>query len=706
MHVQVDFTPTEDRNCLFFAPVPGRVIKRSSFPTPEEMRGRLQWQACPGERLAILVAARTLEKEELFAYEMSDWTSENGNRIAAAFFDIRMLSYKEAEKSHIPLDYLHYPSFGDAAAEQPDRLIVSKQWKIPAKQCSLMWIIAKIPEGTVPDKYRSTLKLSDAVSLPLELEVLPVKLLKSERIYGLWTNSLPGSDAEARNRQCHDLREHGINTFFLDPWTVPVKLNADGSPNLQRFREALQWLKKEDMNQKILIYGVLEPLLKAIEERAGPADPENATWRELAGKIFRPMQELAAKEGFDFYLHPYDEPDVHPKITASFTQLCQALKSIPGLKVASNVSASGQRHFGRLLDVNICNSGYPALACRLRTAIHFSRSGEPLSQHGSKKTSGMPTPRCAPTMGEAPDCFMVWRRMPQTLGAFGLCLPLEPKDWYIAWPYPEENVASGSTYAWELLSAGIEDTRYWLTLKKLRPDIQLPQVKTLLNVSAEELAEWRQEMTLALQRDGYQPRLMSAKTVNAPYEPKIVPGQPHLTAGLKPIEIKNYEVYPGNIYKLYWNRADRDWLDAGDAQKRLGLLTQKTDKPLTQTPLCYNFWRAAPAESYIAILAELNEETEVAAVKVDGLNHSKMYMVSHAELRGSPDAMSFTPATAAFGVDAEPKGATWSITMPGCGQAKYILLTVWTGGNNYLNITRIAAFKKAANQSERTDQTD
>jgi len=102
----------------------------------------------------------------------------------------------------------------------------------------------------------------------------------------------------------------------------------------------------------------------------------------------------------------------------------------------------------------------------------------------------------------------------------------------------------------------------------------------------------------------------------------------------------------------------------------------------------------------------LTPETEVAAVKVEGFNHSKMYMVSHAELRGSPDAMTFTPATAAFGVNAEPKGAVWSITMPGCGQAKYILLTVWTGGNNYLNITRIAAFKKAASQSDRTDQTD
>jgi len=54
----------------------------------------------------------------------------------------------------------------------------------------------------------------------------------------------------------------------------------------------------------------------------------------------------------------------------------------------------------------------------------------------------------------------------------------------------------------------------------------------------------------------------------------------------------------------------------------------------------------------------------------------------------------------------EPKGAAWSITMPGCGQAKYILLTVWTGGNNYLNITRIAAFKKAASQSGQIRQIE
>jgi len=32
--------------------------------------------------------------------------------------------------------------------------------------------------------------------------------------------------------------------------------------------------------------------------------------------------------------------------------------------------------------------------------------------------------------------------------------------------------------------------------------------------------------------------------------------------------------------------------------------------------------------------------------------------------------------------------------MPGCGKAKYVLLSVWTGGNNYLNIKKIAVFKK------------
>jgi len=71
-----------------------------------------------------------------------------------------------------------------------------------------------------------------------------------------------------------------------------------------------------------------------------------------------------------------------------------------------------------------------------------------------------------------------------------------------------------------------------------------------------------------------------------------------------------------------------------------------------------------------------------------------MYTVSCAELRGSSDAMTFTSATNAFGIDAESEDAAWSITMPGCGKAKYILLSVWTGGNHYLNLKRITAYRK------------
>lgn len=695
MHVQIDFTPTRDQNCLFFAPVPGRVIKRCSFPRPEEASGNFQWQAVPGERLAILLAARSLENEELFDYEMGAWTSESGSRIAAESFDIRILHYKDTDKPQIPAEYLHYPSFADAATEQPDRLMASKQWKIPAKQCSLMWIIAKIPEETAPDNYRGTLKLSDTLSLPLELEILPLQLLAGERIYGLWTNSLPGNNPEARNRQCQDLRDHGINTFFLDPWTVPVSINADGTPNLQRFQEALQWLKEEGMNQKILIYGILGPLLKTMEERAGQAGPENAAWCELAAKVFRPMQELAENEGYDFYLHPYDEPDVHPKITAAFERFCQALKSIPGLKIASNNTACGQQHFGQLLDMNICNSGYPALASQTALGNPFFPEWEAAAPAWIKGNIRYAYTQVRAHSGlSARLLYGLTADAAKLKGVWGFAYHWNKKDWYIAWPYPEEDGSCGSTYAWELLSAGIYDTRYWLTLKNLRPEITLPPVETLLNLSAEELANWRQEMIRALQRNDYQPKLSSAKTTQAPYQPNVAPGQAHLLAGLEAIEIKNYEVYPGNIYKHFWNRNDHDWLDSDDTQKRLGLLTQKTAKPLPQMPLCYTFWRSTPAESYITILAELNEETDVEAVRIEGGNLTKMYAVSHAELRGSLDAMTFTSPANAFGVDAESEDAAWSITMPGCGKAKYILLSVWTGENNYLNLKKITAFKK------------
>lgn len=694
MHFEIDTWQSEQDDCLFFVPHPGRIITSGTFPNIDELQAPRRWRACPGERQALLLGARALKTEQNFIWKLESWRNAAGDSLSAECFDVRFLTYKIEAESKVPREYRHYEQNPEGAAQLPDRLVSATDWQVPAGESRLMWIIGKIPTTAAPGVYRSQLYLNDKISLPLEVEVLPFKLAESSRVYGLWTNSLPGRDLEARQRQCQDLREHGINTFFLDPWTVPVPLSDDGTPDLRRFNEALLWLQDEGFNKQALIYGILGPLLQSMEKLAGSATSDNTAWCSLAAKVFLPMQAAAEKAGFTLYLHPYDEPDVHPKITAAFIAFCQAIRSIPGLKIASNISASGQMRFADLIDLNICNSGYEALAAKTTQPNHFFPDWSSAEPEWMRENVRYVYTQVRAAQGhQARLRFGLAADSAALKGVWGFAYHWGTQNWNVAWPFPEEDGRCGSTFAWELLSLGIQDSRYWATLQKQRPQLQLPNAAEMMKISSHELARWREEMIDSILQPSYQPQLNLANPASQAYKPTW-----QVTAtlgeGLEQVPVENYWVYPGNLYKHFWNNLDRDWTGSPDPAQRQGLLCNDTPVPANASNVCYNFWRCQPSDSYISVVLQLPDASEVAAVSVEGSRLSSMYAVSHAELSGSMDGLLFTPPGAAIAPDPERSGLPWELVLPGCGKARFLLVSVWTGANNYLNLRKIKVYKK------------
>lgn len=684
-------------DCLFFVTQPGRLVAPTTFPDLEELEAPRRWRACPGERQVLQLGGRSLGAAHTFAWKLEPWRQANGTTLPEGCFDLRIQTGRLANEGKIPLEYRHYLQAATMGVWQSDRLVAASEWSLPAGKSSLLWIIATLPVMTTPGLYRSALRLGPAITLPLELEVLPFKLSASPRIYGLWTNSLPGRDAEARQRQCRDLRDHGIDTFFLDPWTVPVPLAADGTPDLRRWHEALEWLQAEQLNCKVLIYGILGPLLQAMEKQAGAAEPGNLAWSRLAAGIFLPMQQAAEKAGFTFYLHPYDEPDVHPKITDAFVRLCQALRAVPGLKIVSNVSASGQKHFASLIDLNICNSGYAALASPIPFANPFFPQWEaPEPEWTREHIRHVYTQVRASAGHQARLLYGLAADAADLHGVWGFAYHWNAHDWNIAWPFPEEDGRCGTTFGWEMLSLGIHDSRYLLTLRERRPHLQLPPPSAMLRISAEELASWRQELESALLDSAYEPRLTVANPPRPAYAPSVQAGPTLVTGELEAVPVAGYRVYTGNLYKHYWNTLDRDWTGAASPWERQGWLCDATPVPPTAGNVCYSFWRCQPGESYISVVLELSETTDVAAVSVDGSRLSGMYGVSHAQLSGSPDGWVFAPPGMAVVPAPQGAGPSWQLTLPGCGPSRFLLVSVWTDPNKYLNLRKIKVFRKAA----------
>lgn len=73
----------------------------------------------------------------------------------------------------------------------------------------------------------------------------------------------------------------------------------------------------------------------------------------------------------------------------------------------------------------------------------------------------------------------------------------------VAWPYPESDGTTGTTQAWEALREGINDSRYYATLRKLKPDatLLLPSPAELNQMTAAELQGLRDRIIDQLTTD-------------------------------------------------------------------------------------------------------------------------------------------------------------------------------------------------------------
>ena len=101
----------------------------------------------------------------------------------------------------------------------------------------------------------------------------------------MYTDFMPAlGDMEYTHRQGRDLRSHGINTIFVEPWSTRIPVAPDGTPDLKNLEKTLDILKEYGFNEKVFIFGLCEPIFDQLNVHV--ARKVNEEWEadEKAGR--------------------------------------------------------------------------------------------------------------------------------------------------------------------------------------------------------------------------------------------------------------------------------------------------------------------------------------------------------------------------------------------------------------------------------------
>ena len=157
--------------------------------------GLISARTCIGEFQAIQVMIRNIGDSDV---EFKPAVDVEGP------FDIllRQQTYREVKEEKTPLERSRHDTWGIKPNLVPERLeaIADAILLERNRSCSL-WLLCRVKSDAKAGRYRMQLRLTGDVSIPVEVEVLPFQLVDNGRIYGLWTNSLPGKDDDWRARR-------------------------------------------------------------------------------------------------------------------------------------------------------------------------------------------------------------------------------------------------------------------------------------------------------------------------------------------------------------------------------------------------------------------------------------------------------------------------------------------------------------------------
>ena len=185
-------------------------IHTNTVPKPEEIVDKIELFASPGEYQPVSLGIYPLEDLKGFKVSTTLLKSESGAIIPDANITMKM-GY--LQMLQIGKDITRAGFNILVKADPLDIPLTHKRWGVDIAGTRQYWLTVKVPENAVPGKYSGEVKFSglkpdNSFSLPVELEVLPFKLLEDPE--PTW-----GCDYYPKVEQIKDWKEHNLTGYGI-----------------------------------------------------------------------------------------------------------------------------------------------------------------------------------------------------------------------------------------------------------------------------------------------------------------------------------------------------------------------------------------------------------------------------------------------------------------------------------------------------------
>lgn len=478
-----------DRGYLLFARDWMKMIYPNTVPLQREVDNTNLILACaPGEyepaSLGIYPLAKSLEAN----VEMSDLISDRQDKISRDNISIRLTGYlneRMRDETRTVGDdtyYLPDSSWGNSYMEKVPKILLPCKGTFSIGETKQVWLTVHVPDNAKPGQYKGTLTFQPqghpSQTVSVTLTVYPIKLLKSNRIEGMYWNDTPRY-FQNRREQLDDMARHGIRSVVLGS---PSYSQAPGSPINPE-------LKKE--NGKVIVdFTQMDALVKDVQDAGltGPmpfftgvlegnikrflnANPDVQMTQDQAYQfvIAQTYQHAKEKHWAEIFFYPVDEIGNNPERMAKLKHLGALIRAADkNAKIYCTVNgfAAGVE-CADYIDDEVVN--IPLSQEQEQTILG---SGKNYMRYGNSYNYNPRISRTVSGFGfwRIPATAMFYWHYQEIAGDPYNALDGVSRDWVSSYPSPEGPVDS---IDFEAIREGIDDLNYIYTMQTLMKKAKL-----------------------------------------------------------------------------------------------------------------------------------------------------------------------------------------------------------------------------------------
>jgi|GEM_PF-1524611 len=445
--------------------------------TPPVIRLQAAWDEYEPAQIAVH-ALRNLRDVVVSASELSD---DKGHTMPASTVDLRMVRFYALRLSL---------RRGSRVGVVPKTLEPAAPIAVPSGSTRPYWITVHVPDKQAGGTYRGTVTVRDKdahVDVPLEVEVLPLRLDEATAMTGPWALSVlrnypraRGADAERIRATADlvfaDIREHGMTSIGILSGDV-ARLDDDGHAQVPDLDAALDLYRRHGFTQPLFYAPVNFLNTNKIGTSSNYKSYDAAVSVKLTAAMTRDYTRRAAEAGTPgIVFAPVDEPNLGDGIARGdapetrqriATQLLKTVKSAGGKTALTCTPDSARVADGNLDYWLVAYKKFePTVFAQIRRAK--GRAG----LYANSTLMGNGTSFSRFFFGYYPwamrlEAMMAWtypllpKRFPANLGSQAEG-PLNVIDGFLGSdgrPIP--------VIQWELAREGVDDLRYLVTLANL-----------------------------------------------------------------------------------------------------------------------------------------------------------------------------------------------------------------------------------------------